>query len=150
MASMYPDEGVDKLMGVVPKNGTNIATLYIGLFTSQTPSTVPARTATGGASPSGWTEVSGTSYARQSIAAASWGSPSTSGSGRKISAAQVTFPTAGAGGWTAANGFFVATNSASGSGDTVLYFCNFDDATAVTLLSGDVIQVTPSMLWNGS
>lgn len=148
MAEIFPDEGLDKLLGIVPKNGTNLTQLYIGLFTSQTGSTVPARTATGGAAPSGWTEVTGTSYARQSIAAASWGAPATNGNGRKITAGQVTFPTAG-GTWAVANGFFLATNSASGAGDTIIYFANFDDVTPVTLNSGDVIKVTPSMQFDG-
>jgi hypothetical protein len=96
MAEIFTDEGIDTIMGVMPKNGTNFATLYCGLFTSQSATTVPARTATGGASPSGWTEAAYTSYARQSIAAASWGAQATNGSGRKTTAGQVTFPTVGA------------------------------------------------------
>lgn len=148
MAEIFVDEGLDKILGIVPKNGTNVSSLYIGLFTGLTGSTVPARTATGGASPSGWTEVTGTSYARQQILAASWGSPSTNGNGRKISAGQVTFPTAG-GAWTRADGFFLATNSASGAGDVLIYFANFDDTTSVTLATGDVIKVTPSWQLDG-
>lgn len=144
MAETFTDEGIDKIMGIVPKNGTNVASLYIGLFTGLTGSTVPARTATGGASPAGWTEVTGTSYARQQILAASWGAQSTDGNGRKSTAGQVTFPTAGAGGWTRADGFFLATNSASGAGDVTIFFANFDDTTSVTLASGDVIKVTPT------
>lgn len=148
MSEIFVDEGLDKILGIIPKNGTNLATTYIGLFTGLTGSTVPARTATGGASPAGWTEVTGTSYARQSIAAGSWGSPSTNGNGRKISAGQVTFPTAG-GAWTRADGFFIATASASGASDVLLFFANFDDTTSVTLASGDVIKVTPSMQYDG-
>jgi hypothetical protein len=147
MAETFVDEGLDKILGIIPKNGTNLASVYIGLFTGLTGSTVPARTATGGASPAGWTEVTGTSYARQQILAASWGSPSTNGSGRKITAGQVTFPTAG-GAWTRADGFFLATLSASGAGDTLIYFANFDDVTSVTLASGDAIKVTPSMQYD--
>lgn len=145
MAETFFDEGLDKILGIFPKNGTNLATLYIGLFTSQTASTVPARTATGGAAPSGITEATGTSYARQAIAAASWGAAATNGSGRKISAGQVTFPAAGAGGWGTANGFFIASLSASGAGDTLIFAANFDDTTAVTLNATDVIKITPSM-----
>lgn len=148
MAEIYVDEGLDKILGIVPKNGTNLASTYIGLFTGLTGSTVPARTATGGAAPAGWTEVTGTSYARQAIAAGSWGSPSTNGNGRKIAAGQVTFPTAG-GAWTRADGFFIATNSASGAGDVLIYFSNFDDTTSVTLASGDAVKVTPTMQFDG-
>ena len=149
MAEIMVDEGLDKFMGIFPKNGSNIATLYIGLFTSQTASTVAARTATGGASPSGWTEATGTGYARQSIAAASWGAPSTNGNGRKITAGQVTFPTVGAGGWGTVNGFFIATNSASGAGDTIIYFANMDDVSAIITAVNDIIKVTPSMQFDG-
>ena len=150
MASIFPDAGLDAIIGIFPKNGTNLATTYIGLFTSQTASTVPARTATGGSSPSGWTEVTGTDYARQSIASSSWGANAENGSGRRSTAGQVTFPAAGSGGWTAANGFFIATQSASGASDVILYFANFDDTTAVTLSATDVIKVTPRIQFNGA
>jgi hypothetical protein len=149
MAEIFTDEGLDKIMGIFPKNGTNLASMYIGLFTSQTASTCPARTAVGGAAPSGFTEATGTSYARQAIAAGSWGSPSTNGNGRKITAGQVTFPTVGAGGWGTVNGFFIASLSASGAGDTTIFFANFDDTTARTLNAGDTIKVTPSMQFDG-
>ena len=145
MAEIFIDEGLDKIMSIFPKNGTNLASMYIGLFTSQTPTTVPARTAVGGATPSGWVEAVGTAYARQAIAAASWGSQSTNGNGRKSTAGQVTFPTVGAGGWGTVNGFFIATLVSSQAGDTIIYFANFDDLTAVTLNAGDSIKITASM-----
>jgi hypothetical protein len=123
--------------------------MYIGLFTSQTASTVPARSATGGGVPSGFTEATGTGYARQSIAASAWGAPTTSGSGRKTTAGQVTFPTVGAGGWGTVNGFFIATHAVSEAGDKLIFFANFDDLTANTLNENDVQKVTPAMLFNG-
>lgn len=144
MASIFSDEGLDATAAVFPKNGTNYSSLYLGLFTSQTASTVPARSATGGASPSGWTEVTGTSYARIAVAAADWGSASTSGSGRAIAASQKTFTAGGT--WTVANGFFLATLSASGSLDKVIYFANFDNGLARTLASGDTLKVTATLL----
>jgi hypothetical protein len=149
MAEIFVDEGLDKILGIVPKNGAALASLYIGLFTGLTGATVPARTATGGAVPAGWTEVTGLNYARQQILAASWGAPVTDGSGRKITAAQVTFPTAGVGGWTEADGFFLATNSASGGGDVLIFFANFDDTTPITCASGGVVKVTPSIEFDG-
>ena len=148
MAEIFFDEGLDKFMGIFPKNGTNLASLYIGLFTGLTGSTVPARTAVGGAAPSGITEVTGTSYARQQILAASWGAPSTNGDGRKITAAEVTFPTAG-GTWTRADGFFLATHSSSQAGDTLIYASSFDDVTSETLAISQILKVTPSMQFNG-
>jgi hypothetical protein len=149
MTEIFVDEGIDHINGIFPKNGTNDASLYIGFFTSQTPTTVPARGATGGAAPAGWTEAAGASYARQSIAAGSWGGPSTNGNGRKIAAGQVTFPTVGAGGWGTANGFFIATKASSQAGDVIIYFSNFDDSSAVPLNVGDIIKVTPTMQLDG-
>lgn len=139
MASIYPDEAIDLIHGIFPKNGVNFSTLYIGLFTSQTATTVPDRSATGG---SGWTEATGTGYARQSIASSDWGTQATEGDGRKTTANQVTFPAAGSGGWGTVNGFFIATESTGGS---IIYFANFDDETAVTINAGDIIRITPSM-----
>ena len=149
MAEIFPDEGIDKIHGIFPKNGAGLATLYIGLFTSQTAATVPARGATGGAAPAGWTEAAGVSYARQSIASASWGAPATNGNGRKITAGQVTFPVVGAGGWGTVNGFFIATHVSSQAGDTIIYFANFDDVTANPLNAGDQQLVTPAMQFDG-
>lgn len=132
MAEIVPDEGLDYMLGVLFKGTTVDTTLYIGLFTSQTATTCPARTATGGASPSGWTEMTASSgtYARIAIATSDWGSPSTNGNGRKIvtsAAKQFT----GFVGSAPANGYFIATNSASGAGDTIIQFCNFDSGAAV-------------------
>lgn len=148
MAEIFPDEGLDYCLGVVFDAAAQDTTFFVGLFSSQTASTVPARTATGGAVPSGWTEVAFTNYARQAISSGAWGSPSTSGSGRKITAPQVTFPTVGASGDTA-NGFFIATNSASGAGDTIIYFANFDSGVARVLVTGDVEKVTASAQFDG-
>lgn len=135
MASIYTDAGVQAILAVFPQNGTGYATLYLGLFTSQTETTVPAPD-----TPS-WTEASGAGYARQPVAAADWGAPEADGGGWKVTAAQVTFPTA-AGGWGRANGFFLATDATAG---TVIYFANFDDGQGVTIGAGDIVRVTPSM-----
>lgn len=148
MAEIFPDEGLDYLLGVAFDAATQDTTFYVGLFTSQTASTVPARTATGGASPSGWTEAAFTNYARQAISSGGWGSPATNGSGRKIAGPQVTFPTVGASGATV-NGFFIATNSASGAGDTVIFFANFDSGVARVLVTDDIEKVTPSVQFDG-
>ena len=151
MAEIFPDEGLDYIINTILKGGTQDTTLYMGLFTSQTASTVPARTATGGATPSGWTEMSASSgtYARIAISTSDWGSISTNGSGRKVSLSSgKTFT--GFVGAAAANGFFIATNSASGAGDTVLLFSNFDAATARTFAStSDSDTVTPTVQFDG-
>lgn len=144
MAEIFTDEGLDYMLGVLFRGATPDTTLFVGLFTSQTPTTVPARTATGGASPSGWTEMTASSgvYARIAIATGDWGSPATNGSGRRIalSAAKQFTGMVGA---APANGFFVATNAASGAGDTIIYFSNFDSGVARTLAAtGDQLNIT--------
>lgn len=151
MASIFPDEGLDYLLGIAFKGGTADTTLYVGLFTSQTPSTVPARTATGGASPSGWTEMSASSgtYSRQAIATGDWGAAATNGDGRRIalSAAEVFTGFVSA---ADANGFFIATASASGAGDTILYFANFDSGVARPFATvADELELTPRVQFNG-
>lgn len=151
MAEIFTDEGLDYLLGIAFKGGTVDTTLYLGLFTSQTASTVPGRTATGGASPSGWTEMTASSgsYARIAISTSDWGSPATNSNGRRIalsSAKQFTGFVSGA----AANGFFIATSSASGVGDTTLYFANFDSGAARSLASvSDTLSVTARAQFDG-
>lgn len=145
MAEIIPDEGLDYILGIFPKNGTNLANIYMGLFTSQSASTVPAANMTL-AGPSGITEAGYSGYARQAIAASSWGTAGAktiwSQSTRGVTAGQVSFPAATATYATPINGFFLATTS---SGGVCLLVSNFDDVTAVTSLAiGDVVRVTPT------
>ncbi len=150
MAEIFPDEGLDYALSVLFDAGTQDTTFFVGLFTSQTATTVPARTATGGAVPSGFTEMvaSSGSYARVAISAGAWGAPSTNGNGRKISAPQETFT--GFVGAAAANGFFIATNSASGAGDIIICFANFDSLVARTFaVIADQLLLTPSVQFDG-
>lgn len=151
MAEIFPDEGLDYLLGITLAGATVDTTLFLGLFTSQTASTVPARTATGGASPSDWTEMTASSgtYARVAISTSDWGAAATNGSGRRraLSAAK-TFT--GFVSSAAANGFFIATNSASGAGDTILCFSNFDSGLARSLdTTSDTLSVTPRIQFDG-
>lgn len=148
MAEIFVDSGIQHIQAIWPKNGTNDAALYAGLFASQDSGTVPSRTAYGGATPSGWTEVTGLAYARMVINANQWGASAVNGAGLKITGAQLTFPTA-TGTWSVANGFFLATNVSSMAGDIPIYFANFDDTLSVTLASGDVIRVTPGIQFDG-
>ena len=154
MAEIFPDEGLDVILDNTFGNGgtpTMPVTVYVGLFSSQTPSTVPARTATGGATPVGWQEVWPTSgiYYRQAILTSAWGAHSTNGNGRKTAGPQVTF-TGFVNGGSAANGYFIATGSASAAGDKVLAFANFDSGVARTLATvSDQLLVTPSVQLDG-
>lgn len=138
MAQMMPDEGLDIILGQIPGNTVKYTSpLNLALFTSQTASTVITH-AQGFAN---ITETSYTSYARQSLAAATWGAIAErpTNLGRQQTYPQVTFPTVGASGATI-NGFYITNN-----GHTVcLGQANFDDVTAVPLLTNDVIKVTPT------
>ena len=98
MAENFTDEGLDFVIGLFLTNAkTVITTTYLTLFTSQTATTVPARTATGGASPTGWTEATGTAYARKNVLSTDWGAIATNGSGRRTTSSQQTFATVGSG-----------------------------------------------------
>jgi len=151
MAEIFPDEGLDYLLGVAFKATTVDTTLFMGLFTSQTATTAPARSATGGASPSGWTEMTASSgsYARIAVATGDWGAAATNGNGRRISLSAAKQFT-GFVGAAAANGFFLATNSASGAGDTMVYFSNFDSGVARTMASvSDQLNITARAQFDG-
>lgn len=145
MAEIVPDEGLDYLLGIFPKNGSNLATTYLGLFTSQTASTVPASTAVLATS-TGITEAAYTGYARVAVAAADWGAVGAktmwSQAGRGVTSSQKSFPAATAAYATAINGFFLASASTGGA---ALMISNFDDTTAIASLAlGDIIRVTPT------
>ena len=140
MAEIFPNEGLDAILAIFPKNGANLANLHLGFFTSQTPSTVPAATAVL-ATATGVTEASGTGYARTAIPAANWGANAAgSPDGRKTTASAVTTPSVGAGGWGTLNGFFLATAS---SGGVAIYYANFDSGLGIPTSVGDVVTVTP-------
>jgi hypothetical protein len=150
---IFPDEGLDYMLGIFPKNGTNAATLYLGLFTSQTATTTPASTAVL-ATATGVAEAGYPSYARVAVAAADW----STGPGadtiwtqavRRVTAVQKSFPAATGTYSTAINGFFLATTSGTGTGIAVFY-SNFDDTTAIASLAlGDIIRVTPKLGYGG-
>lgn len=140
MAEIWPDEGLDLVLAVFPKNGTNYTNTYISLFTTFTASTVGTSSQT----MSAYTEPSGGSFARQAIAAASWGAATAGTGGRKVTAGQVTFPTATAP-WGTVNGFMIVDTTGTAK---VFMACNFDDTTAVTINTNDVIKVTPTEQYN--
>lgn len=135
---MMPDEGLDIVLGQIPgATAKYTSPLNLALFTSQSASTVITHAQTFSAI----TETTYTSYARQSLAAATWGAIAErpTNAGRQVTYPQVTFPTVGATGATI-NGFYITNN-----GHTVcLGQANFDDVTAVVLATNDVIKVTPT------
>lgn len=145
MAEIFVDEGLDYLLGIVPKGGTSPASLHLGLFTSQTATTVPASTAVLGATPTGITEAAFPGYARVEVLAADWGAAGAdtiwTQAVRAVTAAQMSFPAATGADATAINGFFLASAATQG---ILIYASNFDDETAIASLAlGDIIRVTP-------
>lgn len=144
MTYIVPTEGLDYLVNILIKAGEPPATLYLGLFTSQTATTCPAAGTVLANAPTGVTEAAFTSYVRVAVAAGDWGTIGDvlDDTARGAAAAQKSFAAAGATSSTAINGFFLAT--ASDDGVAVLY-SNFDDETAVASLAlGDIIRVTPT------
>jgi hypothetical protein len=144
VAEIFPNEGLNTIFAAVPKGGTGPANTWLGLFTAYTASTV----GTSAAVIASWTEVaSAGAYARQTIASSSWGTATTTQSGWGTGAAQVTFATATAV-WGTVNGFFLGSSATQGAG-TVWFGANFDDTTAVTINTNDVIKVTPTWVYTG-
>jgi len=160
---VFPQEGLDYLLGVIPKGGTAPATLYLGLFTTSF-STIQGYgiantniTLNTGTYPV--TELaSATGYtARPSLASGTWGAQ-TAGTvvigANTINVRQSTYGSAisitnsSASAWTNINGIFIATSAtvgqASGSGTTVLWYAPFSDSSTVTLAVGDTLNVTPT------
>lgn len=153
MAEIFIDVGIQHIQAIWPKNGTNDAVLYLGLFggATTTSGTVPPHDATAGASPGGWTEVTGNGYARRVISAAQWGISAVTALGGNTGLKVTGLPQAwtATGTWMVCNGMFLASNTASVASDTAIWFANFDDLIAVTLNSGDTITVTPAMTFFG-
>lgn len=140
-AEIFPDEGLDMIFAVVPKNGTAPANTWLALFTAYSASTVGSNVAHAAS----LSEPSGGAYARQTIAAASWGTVGATQSGRGTGAAQVTFATATAV-WGTVNGFAIMSSLQTGA---IWNMCNFDDVTAVAINTNDVIKVTPTWVYTG-
>ena len=147
---IFPNEGLAYLLGIVPKGGTSPANLYLGLFTSQTASTVMTATQTLAAN---ITEPGYTNYARVAVAAADWGSV-TSGDTvwsqtalSSVQASQKSFAAAGTVQSSALNGFFLASAI---TGGVCVFQSNWDDQTAIASLAlGDIVRVTPKFALGG-
>jgi hypothetical protein len=141
MAQMCPDEGLDFILGQFPFNTAKYTSpLNLALFTSQTATTV----ITHAQAFANITETTYTSYARQSLAAATWGAAAErpTNLGRQQTYPQVTFPTVGASGATI-NGAYITNNGHT----IVIGQCNHDDLTAVVLLTNDVYKFTPTFAY---
>ena len=159
---LWPQEGLDYLMGVVPKGGTTPANLYLGLFTTSwatiqgyglTNINVTLNTGTYTvaelASTTGYTT-------RPTLAAGSWGAQAagtvTIGANtinvrQSTYGSAITITNSSGSTWSGVNGIFIASSAtvgqASGSGTTVLWYAPFSDGSTVTLANGDSISITP-------
>lgn len=138
MAQMMPDEGLDTFLGQYPKNDTRETTAVLGLFKSQTATTV----ITHAQALAQITATTYTSYATQSLATATWGALAErpTNLGRQTTYPQVTFPTCGATGDTI-NGLYIMNAAAT----KCVGQANFDDGLAVVLALNDIIKVTPTI-----
>lgn len=141
MAEIFFDEGLDYILGIIPKGGA-LGTLALGAFTAATPSTVPARTSTIANLNEPANGTGG--YARVIVTTGNWGAAATQGSGRRITSAQKSFPSSSAA-WnpSSVNGTFIGVGTTVQAG-TIIYAANFDDsAAAVINAAGLVLRVTP-------
>jgi len=145
---IFPDEGLDALLGYVPKGGATPAAMYCGLFWSPSNATaVPAASAVL-SSQTGVGEVTGWGYARVIHNASAWGVAGAKTiwgqSARGVLGAQLSFASASATYSVPIVGFFLSTGTGFGTGPAIFY-SNFDDSTAIASLSaGDIIKVTPT------
>ena len=167
MAENFTDEGLDRLLNMMPRNTVAIdTTLYLAAITTagyvtRSPDTslsttgVPNRqtvwathyqtTAGASANGAGGEPNIGTgAYARKSVLSTDWGAPVTNGSGRRSTAALQNFPASTAA-WSNQNviGFALVTGASAGAG-VAYYYANFDDASQVAInAAGITLQVTP-------
>jgi len=166
MAENFSDEGLDRILGFVPKNtGTLDANLYAAAITTAgtvdgttalSGTVVPSRTTiwasdyqtSGGAGRGGGGEPTiGTGgYVRCGpiAGATQWGAQTTAGQGRRTTANQQSFVQSTAA-WSNQNVIGNAIVTASGAGSGVAYYySNFSDNSTVPVnASGIVLQITP-------
>lgn len=167
MAENFSNEGLDRLLSYMPRNGSAPGldtTLYLAAITTNgtvdgttaldgthvpNANTVWAtdyQTGNSGSSRGGGGEptIATGSYARKSVANADWGAPSTSGTGRRTTSAQESFAQSTAA-WDRPNviGYAIVNNSAAGSGIGYGYSNFSDNSTVAVNASGIVLQVTP-------
>jgi hypothetical protein len=142
----FPFEGLDVWINTtLRKTGTQMPDPgYLGLFTSQTATTVPAQTAVL-ATATGVTEATGGGYARPAIPGSSWPAAATADStGRRTTVADpgISFAeSTGAYTVTNVNGFFLATAVTAG---VAIFYSNFTSGVAIVVnQAGFVVQVPP-------
>ena len=166
---LWPQEGLDYIMGVLPKGGASPSTLYVGLFTTSWAtiegyglSNINVTLNTGTYIVNELTSATGYTarapiYATSGGGSPYWGAQSTGsvtiGSNtisvrQSVASGAITFTNSSGSTWTGVNGIFIATSAtvgqASGGGTTVLWYAPFSDQSTVTLANGDSISITPT------
>lgn len=172
MAEIWPNEWLAHTLEIVPRANTSSfavpTALYMGLFTSQSTSTVPSAdaTLTGSASTpytagtSPVVECTSTGgYARATLGAnaaglqATFPTPATSGSGMRTTVASgVAFAQSSGAYSGTVNGFFIATAASSTGQNTgkAIAYANFSDASSITVnAAGFTISVAPYLHIDG-
>jgi hypothetical protein len=162
---VFPQEGLNYLLGVSPRGNAFPANTYLGLFTTSWGTvqgygyTNTNITLNSGTYPVA--EVSGTSgagYSRITLNSGTWGAPTagtTTIGANTINVQQTTYGSAltftcNSGTWTNVYGIFVATwNTTNGASNpavnnVVLWYAPFADLNPVTLASGDSLSITPT------
>lgn len=144
MAETFTEHGLQYLYRAAITGSPQLTYYSIGLFVSQTPTTVPASTASG--SSSGWTEmeaVTGT-YSRQNIAASAIPAPGVVGG----SAVGSTWPAVTFTGFTSAspaNGIVILSSSIASVASPIA-FSNFDSGgSRAFLTTADSLTASPAM-----
>jgi hypothetical protein len=141
-AEVFPNVGLQFLHDWFPRQAiTAPATLYVGLFTNFTATTVASMDAGIGSI----VEPGAGGYTRMAVPAASWLGAASIAGGVIATGAQVSFPetTAAYTPTHAVNGYFL-TDKASGSA-ALIAMSNFStDAAIIVNQAGIVVRVTPA------
>lgn len=146
MAEIFPNAGLTFLHSFFPRLDTSPATLYLGIFTNFTASTVGDLDCTIGSI----VELGGAGVTRKAIPAASWLAAASIAGGIVATAAEVTFDeTTGAGTPTHAANGWILVDKPTGS-CALIGMSNFTDSAGVVQppiivnQSGIVIKVRPA------
>lgn len=167
MAEIFPNESLTHQIEAFVRANTGsfpiFTAQYLGLFSSQTASTVPSADATlTGSASSPYTTgtspvvelTSAGGYARATVGAnaaalqTAWPAPVVNGSGMRstIASPGISFAESTGAYSGAANGFFLATAAASTAQNTgkALFYANFSDTTAINVnAAGYTVRIAP-------
>jgi hypothetical protein len=158
MAENFSDEGLTLILNHFPRQSVALpSTVFLGLFTAQSISTVPPRGQVLGSAPPVTGVVEPTdgvgAYARPAVTPNSiWGAPVVSGGGvRTTTTSPISFAESTTGGYspTSQKGFIVVNQLAQGAGSIAYGYANFDEAVALVVDAGGfVVKITPTWHWD--